>query len=116
VGKRLKYVEPVPKGGKVYFYFRRRSKRTPLPSPYHSPEFLEAYWALRNGGAAKVEIGASRTKPGTINAAIVAFYKHRDFTKNRPITQQTDRNILEAFRARHGDKRMPCYRSTTSRQ
>jgi hypothetical protein len=35
---------------------------------------------------------------------VVAFYKSRKFTKNEPITRKTDRNILEAFRAKHGDK------------
>jgi len=102
----LKYVEAVPKIGKVYFYFRRRGKRTPLLSAYNSPAFLEAYWALRNGSAAKVEIGASRTVPGTVNFLIAALYGSHRFTKNRPITQATDRNILEALRVRHGDKRV----------
>jgi integrase len=107
MAKILKYVEPVPKkSGKVYFYFRRHGKRTPLPDAYNSPEFLEAYWALRNNNAAKVEIGAERTKSGTVNAAIVAFYRHHSFTKNKPITQQSDRNILEGFRAKHGEKRI----------
>jgi integrase len=105
MAKPMKYIETVlKKNGKVYFYFRRRGARTPLPGKYNSPEFLEAYWALRSGNAAKVEIGAERTRPGTVNAAIVAFYKHHTFTKNKPITRQTDRNILEAFRAKHGDK------------
>jgi integrase len=104
----LKYVDPVFKNGKVYFYFRRRGKRTPLPGAYNSPEFLEAYWALRNGSATitPTEIGAERTIPGTVNAAIVALYQHHTFTKNKPISQQSDRNILEAFRKRHGDKRI----------
>jgi hypothetical protein len=106
MAKILKYIEPVPKpNGKVYFYFRRHGKRTPLPGAYNSPEFLEAYWALRNGKAAKIEIGAERTQPGSVNAAIVAFYRHRSFTKNKPITQQTDRNILEAFRAKSDRRR-----------
>jgi integrase len=105
MAKLLKYVDAVlKKDGKLYFYFRKRRKRTPLPGAYNSPEFLEAYWALRKG--AKIEIGAARTQPGTVNAAIVALYHHHMFTKNRPITQQTDRNILEAFRAKHGDKRI----------
>jgi hypothetical protein len=106
MGKLLKYIEADPKNGKVYFYFRHRGRRTRLPGAYNSPEFLEAYWALRNGKTPAPEIGASRTIPGTVNAAVVAFYKHLTFTKNRPITQQTDRNILEAFRRRHGDKRI----------
>src|SRR6516162_5879375 len=105
--KLLKYIDPVHKpNGTTYFYFRRRGKRTPLPGAYNSPEFLQAYWALRSDKATKAEIGAGRTQAGTVNAAIIAFYKHHTFTKNRPITQQTDRNILEAFRKRHGDKRI----------
>lgn len=107
MAKRLKYVEAVPKSnGKVYFYFRRRGNRTPLPGAYNSPEFLEAYWALRQDKVLVVDIGAERTKPGTVNAAIVLYYKHPSFTKNKPITQRTDRNILEAIRAKHGDKRI----------
>jgi hypothetical protein len=116
MAKILKYIEPVPKkNGKVYFYFRRHGKRTPLPGAYNSPEFLEAYWALRNGDAAKIEIGAERTLLGTVNAAVIAFYKHRRFTKNQPITQKNDRNILEAFRAKHGDKRIARLEHITSR-
>jgi integrase len=104
--KMLKYVDPVCKpNGMTYFYFRRQGRRTPLPGAYNSPEFLQAYWALRKNSAA-VEIGAERTIPGTVNAAIVLYYKHPSFTRNKPITQQTDRNILEAFRVKHGDKRI----------
>jgi integrase len=101
------HIDPVyKKNGKVYFYFRRGGKRKPLPGAYNSPEFLEAYSALRNSAFKPDEIGAERTKPGTVNAAIVLYYKHPSFTKNKPISQQTDRNILEAFRAKHGDKRI----------
>ena len=104
MAKLLKYVEPVPaKNGKIYFYFRRHDKRTPLPGAYNSPEFLQAYWALRSDKT-KSEIGVERTLPGSVNAAIVAYYKHHRFTKNKPITQETNRNILEAFRRVHGNK------------
>src|SRR6516225_8097973 len=107
MAKLLKYVDAVQKkNGKVHFYFRRRGKRTPLPGAYNSPEFLQAYWALRSDKATKAEIGAGRTQAGTVNAAIALYYKHPTFTKNKAITQQTDRNILEAFRAKHGDKRI----------
>ena len=100
----LKYIEIVPKpSGRIYFYFRRHGQRTPLPGAYGSPGFLQAYWALRNQSVPQIEVGASRTLPGSVNAAAVAFYRSLTFTKNRPITQQTDRNILEAFRAKYGD-------------
>jgi integrase len=104
MAKLLKYVEPVPaNNGKTYFYFRRNWKRAPLPGAYNSPEFLQAYWALRSDKA-KSEIGIERTVPGTVNAAIVAYYRHHSFTKNKLITQETNRNILEAFRSVHGNK------------
>jgi hypothetical protein len=78
-----------------------------LPGLPGSAEFMEAYQAaLDDSPETKIEIGASRSVPGTVNATIVALYKHHAFTKNKPITQQTDRNILEAFRVKHGDKRI----------
>ena len=71
--KLLKYVEPVrANNGKIYFYFRRKGKRTPLPGAYNSPEFLETYWALRNGNAAKLEIAVKRTLPGCIHSIILS--------------------------------------------
>lgn len=103
---RLKYVNVVHKGGKTYRYFRRPGvARVALPGLPGSAAFMEAY-ATALDGAPKVEIGASRTKPGTVNAAIAAFYKSHTFTKNKPITRATDRNILERLRAAHGDKRI----------
>lgn len=93
--------------GKVRHYFRRPGhKQVPLPGLPGSAEFMDAYQAALAGAREPVEVGASRTVPGTVNACIVAFYKSLAFTKNKPITRQTDRNILEAFRARHGDKRI----------
>lgn len=44
-----------------------------------------------------------------MNAAIVAFYKNsQSYLDNKPTTQRTDRNILEAFRAKHDDSRSRC--------
>jgi integrase len=105
MARHLKYVDVVVKpNGKVHFYFRRRGQRTPLPGAYNSPEFLETYWALRSQPSSQLDIGASRTIPGSVNAAAIAFYRSLAYTKNKPITQKTDRNILEAFRTKHGDK------------
>ncbi len=104
---RLKHVESfVDRHGKVRRYFRRAGfRRVPLPGLPGSAEFMAAYAAALDG-APKVEIGEARTVPGSVNAAIAAFYRSHTFTKNKPVTQATDRNILEAFRARHGDKRI----------
>jgi hypothetical protein len=105
---KLKYVEQfIDRHGKARFYFRRSGcKRTPLPGLPGSAEFMEAYQAALAGtDASRTEIGVTRTIPGTVNAAIAAFYTRcKTFLDNKPITQQTDRNILEAFRAKHGGK------------
>jgi integrase len=105
---RLKYVNAVRKdSGRIHFYFRRAgSKRMPLPGLPGSAEFMDAYAIALNAPQARLDIGAGRTVPGTVNAVIAAFYNDYRFTKNKPISRQTDRNILEAFRERHGAKRI----------
>ena len=76
MARRLKYVEMVPKGAAGFIFISAAAvSGRRCPGAYNSPEFLEAYWALRNGRAPQAEVGADRTKPGTINAAIVAFYQ-----------------------------------------
>src|SRR5262245_53150279 len=94
--RELQYVDRfIDRHGRARYYFRRSRgfKRVVLPGLPGSSEFLAAYAAALDG-AAKIEIGADRTLPGTINAAIVAFHRSDAFTKNRAITQATDRNIL----------------------
>lgn len=105
-----KYVKPEFRGEHVYYYFRRRGyPRVVLPGLPYSDEFLQAYHRALAGS--RSEIGASRTVPGTVNDVIVKLYGSLMFTegKNGPrreITKQTDRNLLEAFRKRHGEKRI----------
>ena len=41
----------VKSDGRVYWYFRKNGKRTPLPGNPDSPEFDQAYWACRSGRA-----------------------------------------------------------------
>ena len=73
---------------KPRFHFRRAGyKRSPLPGLPGSAEFMEAYQAAL-AGVPRPEIGAGRTIPGTVNAAIVAFYARcNSFRDNKPITQ-----------------------------
>ncbi len=61
-------------------------------------------WRLE-GQSPRIEIGASRTKPGTINALVVSYFNSMAFQAFAPETRRTRRNILERFRAEHGDKR-----------
>jgi integrase/recombinase XerD len=93
--------------GRMRHYFRRpRSKAVALPGLFGSAEFMEAY-QMALAGAPMRDIGASRTKAGTINAAVAAYYHSTSFTEAlAPATQRMRRNILERFRAEHGDKRI----------
>lgn len=98
--------------GKPRFYFRRPGvKRVPLPGLPYSPDFMAAHEALMQGEPPpKLDIGASRTKPGTLNAVLVAFYRSTRFTGLEPNTQSTYRGILEAWRTKDGDKRIALLR------
>jgi integrase/recombinase XerD len=83
-----------------------------LPGLPGSAEFMEAYQAALSGATkTSSDIGATRTKPGTVNATIVAYYASKSFTDVlAPETQRMRRNILERFRAEHGEKRIALLR------
>ena len=96
----------VDRHGHARFYFRRAGyKPATLPGLPWSPGFMAAYEAaLKND---RPEIGASRTLPGTVSAALVAYYQHPAFTDAlAKVTQQNRRAILENFRCEPGDKRL----------
>jgi len=101
-----KYVQAfIDRNGKPRFYFRRPGfKSVPLPDLPWSPQFMEVYEAALSGQP--LQIGASRTKPGTVSAAIIGYYYDQSFLALAPSTQRPRRRILEHFRAEHGDKRI----------
>ncbi len=94
--------------GKPRFYLRAPGrKRVPLPGLPWSPEFMEAREKALKGDWAVPELGASRTRPGTVNAAIVSYYQSSAFRDGlAQSTRQMRRAILERFREAHGDKRI----------
>ena len=93
--------------GRVRRYFRRRGcPDVALSGSPGSPEFMAAYQRALDL-ARPMEIGATRTKPGTIDALIVDYLKSDAFTKAlAPETQRMRRNILDRFRTDHGAKRV----------
>ena len=105
---RLEYVhEYLDRHGKPRRYFRRPGfKRIPLPGAPGSDEFMSAYQLALAGQPPRIEIGAGRTRPGTVNAAIVGYYSSVAFRSLALGTQKLQRSILEQFRAEHGDKRI----------
>ena len=105
---KLKYVHEFrDRHGKFRRYFRRGDgKRTPLPGMPGSAEFMEAYQAALDGRSRHAEIGASRTKPGTVSALVVAYYNSGAFQSLAPSTKATYRGIIEGFRRENGEKRI----------
>ena len=97
------------RAGLLRCYFRRPgAKAVKLPGLPYSDEFNTAYHAALANEPPRKEIGADRTKPGTIADAVTRYYKSDAFTKElATATQDMRRAILERFRASHGDKRMP---------
>jgi integrase len=83
MGARMKRRNPpmvheyIDRHEKVRFYLRRRGfPKVPLPGLLWSREFMAAYEAALAGQSTKIELGASRTVAGTLNAALVSYY-HR---------------------------------------
>ena len=73
-----------------------------LPGLPGSPEFNRAYEDALAGAA--FEIGTRRTRPGSVNAVVVAYYQSLEWGAVSAGTQTQRRSILERFRAAHGDK------------
>ncbi|WP_461352213.1 tyrosine-type recombinase/integrase [Bradyrhizobium sp. USDA 4454] len=94
--------------GKPRYYLRLPGrKRVPLPGMPWSPEFMEAREKAINGSWEAPQLGASRTKPGTVNAALVSYYQSTAFKDGlAKTTQKARRAILEHFREEHGEKRV----------
>jgi hypothetical protein len=84
--------------GQRRHYFRRGGKQIPLPGLFGSPEFVAAYEAALAGVTIPPPVGVNRTKPGTVNAAVVGYYRSLAFRELAPATQTDRRNILEHFR------------------
>lgn len=98
----------VDRHGKATYYLRRPGhKKVRLPGLPWSPAFMAARDIALNGGWLEQDVGARRTVPGTVNAALVSYYQSAAFNSGLAgSSQQLRRAILESFRRDHGDKRI----------
>jgi integrase len=105
---RLSYIHEFrDRHGRVRRYVRLPGrKQVALLGAPGTDEFMEAYRAALAGQEPRAEIGAKRTVPGTINAAVINYFNSSAFQSLAPESRRTRRNILERFRAEHGDKRV----------
>ncbi len=104
-------------GVRVYYLRRPGHKKIRLKIPDGalpwSPRFMEVYDAAMSGTPDAPSIGASRTIPGTVNAALVSYYQSPAFTEALAESSRTSRRaILERFREGHGDKRIALMHGT----
>ena len=91
--------------GKRRVRFRLRGFSTYLTGTPWSEDFMRQYAAALEGvKAQRSENCAGRTKPGSFNALCVSYYRSPEFRDLKPSTQAVRRNIIEKFRAVHGDK------------
>jgi integrase len=107
---RLPYVQAFVdrKTGAVFQYFRRPGfPRVRLPGLPGSSEFMTAYQAALDGP--RLEIGTSRSKPGSIAAAVSAYLVSPEFTTQSTTgrlargTQVMRRAILQRLCDQYGD-------------
>jgi site-specific recombinase XerD len=99
--------------GKWRSEFRRGAVRVSLPEPLLGPEYWEAYRAAladyiagREPGR-RSEVGAERTKPGTVAAAFIAYTGSAAFKNGlADSTQKVHFNILSRWRDQWGDRRL----------
>jgi integrase len=101
---RLAYVQAwVDRDGRVHHYFRRLGfPRTRLPGLPGSAEFMSAYRVALATPAPP--IGASRTKPGSLDAALAIYYKSREFAELSDTTRAMRRATYERWRNKDGEK------------
>lgn len=94
--------------GKARVRFRRTGQETHYfqAAPW-TPGFLTEYQAcLDRVAAPKITPGKGRSKPGTVDALIEAYYQTPDFTGLAAGTKPGYRSSIERFRAAHGSKRV----------
>jgi hypothetical protein len=106
---KLPYVHsPRDRHGKQRHYFRKPGvKRVPLPGLPGSAEFNRAYEAALAGETTPlVEVGVSRSKPGSVAMAVANYYQSIPFGNLTPETQRHRRRILDRFRDEWGENRL----------
>ena len=91
--------------GKRRVRFRQAGFSTYLTGTPWSDDFMRQYASAIDGVKAKrTEIAASRTKPGSLDALCVSYYRSPEFRGLKASTQAVRRNIIERFRVQHGIK------------
>ena len=90
--------------GRRYYYFRRPGQKAIRLPDFGTPEFeIEYHRALH---ADAPGIGSERTLPGTLNEAVVSYYRSLAFRNLAQSSQYMRRSYLERFREKKGNSRL----------
>jgi hypothetical protein len=102
---KLKYVKAYNSKGRIYFYFRRRGTNIPLPGPFLSSAFQEAYAMALDAHGGPDRVGAGRNAHGSV-AALIGLYGETAHFKSglAPLTRQQHWRILQRFKNDYGTK------------
>ena len=91
--------------GKRRVRFRLRGFSTYLTGTPWSEDFMRQYAAALDGVKVQAqEVGASRTKPRSVDALCVSYYRSPEFRGLKPSTHGVRRNIIERFRKDYGSE------------
>lgn len=95
-------------GRQRWYYRRRGEKRGPALPDFGTAGFLTAWKAAHEAAETGLPpvAGVSRSKPGTLSAAIALYYASSAWNELAPGSQKFRRLILEKFRAEFGDGRL----------
>ena len=106
-----------PRNGKMRHQFRRKGcRKIMLKGRPGSAEFMDHYAELlAQSENAAAHVGASKIKPGSIDALIVKYLQHDTFTKGlAKATQAARRPILDNFPPVHDAGWSPLWREPPS--
>lgn len=100
----LRYVhEYRDRHGKIRRYVRLPGrKKTPLPGEPGSLEFIAAYQTAI--AMPRTPVGIDRNSPGSVASWVSLYLAAATFAALAPDTRRTRKNLLERFRAKHGEK------------
>ncbi|MCI5044691.1 MAG: tyrosine-type recombinase/integrase [Aquisalinus sp.] len=91
--------------GKKRVRFRKSGYSTYLPGQPWSEQFMRAYGDALAGLEPHSEgVGVERTRPGSISALLVRYYRSPEFNGLADSSKKMRKRILDRFREQHGDK------------
>ena len=87
----------IDRHGRGRYYFRKAGhKKVALPGLPFSTEFMDAYTAATEG-TPRIEVGANRSKPGSVAVAVAGYFASASFAAGlAPTTRSTRKRILSA--------------------